>query len=91
MLYATWRAGAVPVVADAGLGLRIRRALRGADVKHVIGVARGLTAAKGMGLRGTYISVGGFAPGLRGALGVDYTVAELVPIGRPASGVACPR
>jgi acyl-coenzyme A synthetase/AMP-(fatty) acid ligase len=83
VLYATWRAGAVPVVADAGLGLTgLRRALRGADVKHVIGVARGLTAAKGMGLRGTYISVGGFAPGLRGALGVDYTVAELVPIGR---------
>jgi alkylation response protein AidB-like acyl-CoA dehydrogenase len=42
------------VVADAGLGLTgLRRALCGADVKHVIGVARGLTAAKGMGLRGT--------------------------------------
>ena len=35
-----------------------------------------------MGLRGTYISVGGFAPGLRRALGVDYTVVELVQIGR---------
>jgi acyl-coenzyme A synthetase/AMP-(fatty) acid ligase len=48
----------------------------------VIGVARGLSAAKGMGLRGTYISVGGFAPGLRRALGVDYTVVELAQIGR---------
>jgi acyl-coenzyme A synthetase/AMP-(fatty) acid ligase/pimeloyl-ACP methyl ester carboxylesterase len=83
VLYATWRAGAVPVVADAGLGLPgLRRALRGANVQHVIGVARGLSAAKGMGLPGTYVSVGGFAPGLRRALGVDYTVAELTQIGR---------
>lgn len=83
VLYATWRAGAVPVIADAGLGLPgLRRALRGANVEHVIGVARGLSAAKGMGLRGTYISVGGFAPGLRRALGVDYTVVELAQIGR---------
>ncbi len=78
VLYATWRAGAVPVIADSGLGLPgLRRALRGANVQHVIGVARGLSAAKGMGLRGTYVSVGGFAPGLRRALGVDYTVVEL--------------
>jgi acyl-CoA synthetase (AMP-forming)/AMP-acid ligase II len=35
-----------------------------------------------MGLSGTYISVGGFAPGLRRALGVDYTVVELAQIGR---------
>ncbi|MCZ3387042.1 MAG: alpha/beta fold hydrolase [Actinomycetia bacterium] len=83
VLYATWRAGAVPVIADAGLGLPgLRRALRGADVQHVIGIARGLSAAKAMGLQGTYISVGGFAPGLRRALGVDYTVVELAQIGR---------
>ena len=83
VLYATWRAGAVPVVADSGLGLPgLRRALRGAGVQHVIGVARGLSAAKGMGLPGTFISVGGFAPGVRRALGVDYTVVELAQIGR---------
>lgn len=83
VLYATWRAGAVPVIADAGLGLPgLRRALRGANVQHVIGIARGLSAAKGMGLGGTYISVGGFAPGLRRVLGVDYTVVELAQIGR---------
>ena len=51
-------------------------------MQHVIGGARGLSAAKGMGLSGTYISVGGFAPGLRRALGVDYTVVELAQIGR---------
>ena len=83
VLYATWRAGAVPVIADSGLGLPgLRRALRGANAQHVIGVARGLSAAKGMGLRGTYVSVGGFAPGLRRALGVDHTVVELAQIGR---------
>lgn len=91
VLYATWRAGAVPVVADSGLGLPgLRRALRGADVQHVIGVARGLSAAKGMGLPGTFISVGGFAPGLRRALGVDYTVVELAQIGRQLPTSATP-
>jgi acyl-coenzyme A synthetase/AMP-(fatty) acid ligase len=35
-----------------------------------------------MGLTGTYISVGGFVPGLRRALGVDHTLAELAQIGR---------
>jgi acyl-coenzyme A synthetase/AMP-(fatty) acid ligase/pimeloyl-ACP methyl ester carboxylesterase len=83
LLYAVWRAGAVPVIADAGLGLNgLRRALRGAAPQHVIGVAKGLSAAKGMGLRGTYISVGGFPPGMRRALGVDYTAVELAQIGR---------
>jgi acyl-coenzyme A synthetase/AMP-(fatty) acid ligase/pimeloyl-ACP methyl ester carboxylesterase len=83
VLYAVWRAGAVPVIADAGLGINgIRRALRGAGVQHVVGTARGLSAAKGMGLKGTYISVGGFAPGMRRVVGVDYTVVELAQIGR---------
>ena len=82
-LYATWRAGAVPVIADAGLGVSgMRKALRGAGVGHVIGTARGLGAAKGMGVKGTYLSVGGFAPGARRALGVDHTLVELLQIGR---------
>jgi acyl-coenzyme A synthetase/AMP-(fatty) acid ligase/pimeloyl-ACP methyl ester carboxylesterase len=81
LLYAVWRAGAVPVIADAGLGLNgLRRALRGAAPRHVIGVAKGLSVAKG--LNATFISVGGFAPGLRRALGVDYTAVELAQIGR---------
>ncbi|MFL6070710.1 MAG: alpha/beta fold hydrolase [Actinomycetes bacterium] len=83
VLYATWRSGAVPVIADAGLGISgMRRALRGAGVRHAIGTARGLSAAKGMGLKGTFISVGGFPPGMRRAVGVDYTVVELAEIGR---------
>ncbi|MFL6181616.1 MAG: AMP-binding protein, partial [Actinomycetes bacterium] len=83
VLYATWRSGAVPVIADAGLGIGgMRRALRGTGVQHVVGTARGLSAAKGMGLKGTLISVGGFPPGMRRAVGVDYTVVELAEIGR---------
>lgn len=82
-LYATWRAGAVPVIADAGLGARgMRRALRGAGVSHVIGTARGLAAAKAMGVKGTFLSVGGFAPGARRALGVAHTLVEVMAIGR---------
>ena len=82
-LYATWRAGGVPVIADAGLGASgMRRALRGAGVKHVIGTARGLSAAKAMGVKGTYLSVGGFAPGVRRALGVDHTLVDVMQIGR---------
>ena len=91
VLYATWRAGAVPVIADAGLGISgMRRALRGANVQHVIGSARGLSAAKGMGLKGTFVSIGGFAPGMRRALGVDYTAVEVLQIGRQVQPPSAP-
>ena len=56
-VYAVWRAGAVIVVADRGLGLRgMGRALRGACVDHVIGTAQGLAAARAMRLPGTRIA-----------------------------------
>lgn len=56
-VYAVWRAGAVIVVADQGLGLRaMGRALRGAGVDHVIGTARGLAAARTMRLPGQRIA-----------------------------------
>ena len=83
VLYACWRAGAIPVIADAGLGLHgLRRALRGANVQHVIGIPRGLGAARAMRLRGTVVSVGAIPPGARAALGVDYSLVELSRIGR---------
>ena len=45
-VYACWRAGAVIVVADAGLGLRaMGRALRGAGPDHLIGIGQALAAA----------------------------------------------
>jgi acyl-coenzyme A synthetase/AMP-(fatty) acid ligase/pimeloyl-ACP methyl ester carboxylesterase len=94
VLYACWRTGAVPVIADAGLGLPgLRRALRGADVQHVIGMARGLGAAKAMGLQGTVVSVGAVPRGARAALGVDYSLVELSQIGhgRPLTPVPASR
>jgi len=71
-VYAVWRAGAVIVVADKGLGVRgMGAALRSAKVDHVIGTAQGLAAAKVMRLTGTRISVGG-------GFGAQWTVEELV-------------
>ncbi len=67
-VYAVWRAGAVIVVADKGLGLRgMGRALRGARVDHVIGGRQGLLAARAMRLPGTRVGVGA-PPGPVGAL-----------------------
>lgn len=52
-VYAGWRAGAVVVVADKGLGLRgMGRALRSANLDHVVGTAQGLAAATAMRLPG---------------------------------------
>ncbi|HEY0167631.1 MAG TPA: alpha/beta fold hydrolase [Jatrophihabitans sp.] len=52
-VYAGWRAGAVLVVADKGLGLRgMGRALRGANLHHVVGATPGLAAAAAMRLPG---------------------------------------
>lgn len=52
-VYAGWRAGAVLVVADKGLGLRgMGRALRGANLDHLVGAAQGLAAATAMRLPG---------------------------------------
>ncbi|MDO5735288.1 MAG: alpha/beta fold hydrolase [Propionibacteriaceae bacterium] len=59
-LYACWRIGAIVVVADAGLGPRgMRRALRGAGIEHVIGIAKGLAAAALLGVPGRRILVNG--------------------------------
>ncbi|WP_138759181.1 alpha/beta fold hydrolase [Modestobacter altitudinis] len=67
-VYAVWRAGAVIVVADKGLGLAgMRRALRSAGVDAVIGSAQGLAAARVMRLPGTRIAAGR-VPGARHTL-----------------------
>ena len=45
--FAAWRVGAVPVLADAGLGLRgMGRALKSADPAYLIGIPRALAAAR---------------------------------------------
>ncbi|MCZ2860693.1 alpha/beta fold hydrolase [Blastococcus sp. VKM Ac-2987] len=92
-VYATWRAGAVIVVADKGLGLRgMRRALRGAAPDHVLGSAAGLAAARGMGLPGTRIGAGQMTARLRRALGAEHDLASLEALGRtsPAPAEAAP-
>jgi non-ribosomal peptide synthetase component F len=68
-VYALWRAGAVVVVADRGLGLKgMGRALRGAGLDHVVGSAQGLLAARAMRLPGTRFLAGGKCqPGRYGA------------------------
>jgi acyl-coenzyme A synthetase/AMP-(fatty) acid ligase len=82
-LYACWRAGAVVVVADAGLGLAgLRRALRGADVTHVIGIARGLAATRAMGLRATSILAGTASLPARRAVGADHLLVDIALAGR---------
>jgi olefin beta-lactone synthetase len=48
-VYACWRAGAVTVIADRGLGLRnLGRAVRGAHVDWVMGPPQALAAARAM-------------------------------------------
>ncbi|RZT86922.1 acyl-CoA synthetase (AMP-forming)/AMP-acid ligase II [Pseudonocardia sediminis] len=82
-VYACWRAGAVIVVADPGLGpLGLARALRGAGPDHVIGAARGLALARGLGIPGRRIAAGALSPVTRRLLGVTHDLAGLARAGR---------
>ncbi|MEO8851836.1 MAG: alpha/beta fold hydrolase, partial [Allobranchiibius sp.] len=82
VVYAAWRAGAVVVIADKGLGFAgMRRALRGAQVDHVVGALTGLTAARAMGLPGSRISVATLSPMTRRALGVEHSLETLADLG----------
>lgn len=86
VVYAAWRAGAVVVVADKGLGFAgMRRALRSASVDHVVGAPAGLAAARLMGLPGRRLAVGRLSAGARRSLGVDQTLDELAALGRDRS------
>ena len=82
-VYAVWRAGAVIVVADKGLGaVRMARALRSARVGHVIGTAAGLTLARLAGVPGTRIAAGPATRAALGALGARWRLADIARIGR---------
>ncbi|MDQ1673844.1 MAG: cis-3-alkyl-4-acyloxetan-2-one decarboxylase / olefin beta-lactone synthetase, partial [Frankiaceae bacterium] len=84
-VYAVWRAGAVIVVADKGLGVRaMGRALRGARVDHVIATGQGLAAATAMRLPGRRIAAGAVPGPLLRALGAGMTLSDLARIGRSA-------
>ncbi|GLY28175.1 acyl-CoA synthetase [Kineosporia sp. NBRC 101731] len=78
-LYACLRIGAVAVIADAGLGLPgLHRAIRGSAVKHVIGIDRGLLAARALRWPGQKISVGIAAGSARAkALGAGLALEDL--------------
>ncbi|KGH47514.1 hydrolase [Modestobacter caceresii] len=84
-VYAVWRAGAVIVVADKGLGLRgMRRALHSARVDAVIGGAPGLAAARAMRLSATRIAATSLPVAAARALGVAHTLEELERAGSTA-------
>lgn len=97
VVYACWRAGAVIVVADEGLGpAGLARALRGAGPDHVIGIPRGLALARVAGVPGRRIVAGPAGPVLRRLLGAPLGLAELARLGRrhelpaePGPGAEC--
>ena len=86
-VYAGWRAGAVVVLADKGLGLRgMGRALRSANLDHVVGTAQGLAAATAMRLPGTRWLVGPASAAQRRVLRMASNLATLPGgPGRPAA------
>ncbi|MFX4270669.1 alpha/beta fold hydrolase [Propionibacteriaceae bacterium Y1685] len=78
VVYACWRAGAVIVVADKGLGLSgMGRALRGAGPAHVIGQTSGLVAARGMRVPGQRILVGRASAAARRLIGDHQDLDQL--------------
>ena len=85
-VYAVWRAGAVIVVADKGLGLLgMGRALRGARANHLVGSAQGLAAARAMRLPGTRFAAGTAPRWVLRALGAELTLTDIARIGRGAA------
>ncbi len=90
-LYGLWRAGAVAVVVDAGLGVRgMRTALRSAGPAYVLGVAKGLAAAKVLATGARPISVGPLSATARRALGIRWSLAEIERRGLDATEPAPP-
>ena len=83
VVYAVWRAGAVVVFADKGLGFAgMRRALRGAALDHVVAGRSGLVAARAMGLPGSRIAVRPLSTAVRRTLGVTHDLDTLARRGR---------
>ncbi len=91
VLYGIWRAGAIAVVVDAGLGLRgMRTALRSAGPRYVFGIPKGLAAAKLMGTGARLIVAGRLAAPARRALGVRWSLAEIEALGASSPEPAPP-
>ena len=91
VVYACLRIGAVVVVADAGLGIRgLTRAVRGSWPDVVIGETIGLTAARALGWPGMRISVARLPRVSATALGVSYSLGDIVQRGTDADLPAVP-
>lgn len=85
--YACWRAGAVLVVADAGLGLpAMGRALRGAGTDHVVGIPKAITALPALRVPGARFLAGEMPGAVRRMLGVQSSLRELIARGRDLAG-----
>lgn len=85
VLYGIWRAGAIAVVVDAGLGVRgMRTALRSAGPKYLIGVTKGLAAARLMATGAQLISVGPIPSAARRALRVRWSLERIERLGAGA-------
>ncbi len=77
-LLACWRAGAVGVLVDSGLGPRgMSAAMRAADPAHLVGVPRALAAARALRWPGRRISVTPIGTTRSTALGVETDLASL--------------
>ena len=86
VVYACLRIGAVVVVADAGLGIRgLTRAVRGSWPDFIIGETLGLTAARGLGWPGVRISAARLPKPTAAALGVSYSLGEILGMGAGAA------
>ncbi len=82
-LYGAWRAGAVVVLVDAGLGVRgIGRALKSANPQYLIGIPKALAAARTMRWPGVGISTSTLAVSQARALGVRHSLDEIRKRGR---------
>jgi acyl-coenzyme A synthetase/AMP-(fatty) acid ligase/pimeloyl-ACP methyl ester carboxylesterase len=85
IVYACLRIGAVVVVADAGLGVRgLTRAVRGSWPDVIIGGTRGLAAARALGWPGIRISAVRLPKAASVALGVSYTLSDILRKGTGA-------
>ncbi|MFV1999603.1 MAG: alpha/beta fold hydrolase [Acidimicrobiia bacterium] len=81
-LLAAWRAGAIVVFVDAGLGARgIGRALKSANPKYIVGIPKALAAARAMRWPGVRISVSRMSVGQRRALRITHSLDDLLAKG----------
>ncbi|GAA4981896.1 alpha/beta fold hydrolase [Kineococcus glutinatus] len=82
VLYACLRIGAVPVIADAGLGVRgLTRAVAGAGPDHVIAVRKGLLAARALGWPGRRIAAGPVSGAVLRLTGATTTLLQVAELG----------